>query len=265
MKLENFDVAIQTLNENLLKKAKQFPYPQNVVCIIKPLTTLEIIEEIPVSEEYITKVSNLIENITQLKKQDILIQEDINPLTKETDNRHIFLTFPDKSYVDKVYYSQPFFGCLLVHKLTHRIICPFLRYSTEACLMCSNSKNKKCTFDLCSECCVRQKNKLFDCTCVFNLTLKKEVISIKKENYTGERFESKCASCKENFDSECPNKMCWFCCIVQCRKLKCKAHEESIFSKNLRKKYFIFCYLTFWENSFFKKIVNILYYCAKEN
>jgi len=234
LKLETFDVSIQSLNENLLKKSKQFPNPSNVVCILKPLTTLEIIDEIPTSEEYITKVSNLLENITQLKKQDILIQEDINPITKELDDRHLFLTFPDKSYVDKVYYSQPFFGCLLVHKMIHRIICPFLRYSTEICLMCANNKNKKCSFDLCSECCVRQKNKVFDCSCVFNIAPPKEVISIKKENQRNEKVEYLCVVCKENFDLNCPNKMCLNCCNAQCRKIKCKVHEESFFSKALR-------------------------------
>ena len=227
------------MNENLLKKAKQFPNPHNVVCIIKPLTTLEIIDEIPTPEEYILKVSSLIETITQLKKQDVLIQEDLNPITKESDDRHIFLTFPDKSYVDKVYHSQPFFGCLLVHKMTHRIICPFLRYSTETCLMCANSKNKKCTFDLCSECCARQKNKIFECSCQFTFSVQKENVNVKKEKGVKVEKETNnsCVACINHFDLSCPNKMCQSCCNVQCRKIKCKTHDESFFSRNLRKKY----------------------------
>ena len=243
LKLENFDVCIQTLNENLLRKSKQFPYPQNVICIIKPLTTLEIIDEIPASEDYINKVSNLIESITQLKKQDILIQEDVNPLTKGSDDRHLFLTFPDKIYADKVYHSQPFFGCLLAHKMIHRIICPFLRYSTEACLMCSNAKNKKCVFDLCSECCVRQRNKGFECYCTFKFTPKKEFITVKNESNGEEKVDFCCVVCKENLEEDCANRMCLNCCVVQCRKLRCKTHEESFFNKSLRNQYSYFFFI----------------------
>jgi hypothetical protein len=111
--------------------------------IIKPLSTLEVVRELPVGEEYKRQIIQLVSTITQLRPQDFQVEEDTNCVTNEPDQQHVFVKLPSKAYVDILYNAQPYFGCLVAHKLSHIQICPFTRYHPDLCLMCSSKKVNK--------------------------------------------------------------------------------------------------------------------------
>ena len=113
---------------------------ENVLAIIKPLSTLEVVQELPTGDEYKQRIVQLVQTITQLKKHEFSVELELNPVTGEPDERHIYVILPSRGYVDKMYKCQPYFGCLIAQKLTHIQICPFLRYHPEMCLMCTSKK-----------------------------------------------------------------------------------------------------------------------------
>jgi len=108
--------------------------------IIKPLTTLEVVRELPVGDEYRRQIAQLVQTVTQLKQNEFQIEEGVNPVTYEPDQQHIFVSLPSKAYVDRLYNAQPYFGCLIAHKLSNIQICPFTRYHPDLCLMCASKK-----------------------------------------------------------------------------------------------------------------------------
>jgi hypothetical protein len=70
---------------------------------------------------------------------------------------YFIVTFSEKKYLDKFYLNQPYFGGAIVHKLIHPIFFPKIRNKTYShqnlCINCSEPKNPKCFFELCSNCC----------------------------------------------------------------------------------------------------------------
>ena len=113
---------------------------ENVLAIIKPLSTLEVVQELPTGMEYKERIVTLVQTITQLKPNDFSVELELNPVTGEPDDRHVYVILPSRAYVDKMYKAQPYFGCLVAQKLTHIQICPFLRYHPDMCLMCTSKK-----------------------------------------------------------------------------------------------------------------------------
>lgn len=229
-KLEKFDLTIAPLNEWILKSNTRFTNLENMICIIKPLTTLEIMDELPSDEGYLQKIVGLLENITELSCFEFKITEDINKITGSTLRNHLYITFPNPSYVDRVYNAQPLFGCLLVHKMSHNKICPFIKYNYELCLVCENPKNKTCLLDLCKKCCSKQKFKILNCDCGI------ESLSLVKINEENNLIENKyCEICKVIYVEKCANNLCETCCKVQFERLQCEEHEKPIFLKNILK------------------------------
>ena len=141
-RFENTDVDIKALSSDISKTFEFFNEPENVVCIIKPESNLEVVHELPHGEELIKKVQNLVQAILQLEQTQFTIEADINPITQDPDYNRIFVGLPNRSYVNRLYEAQPYFGALVCHKLTHVSICPKIRYSNTACLMCSSEKVK---------------------------------------------------------------------------------------------------------------------------
>ena len=99
--------------------------------IIKPLTTLDIISKVPTGTEYLTKLKNILLSITQLSDDDISLDTEVNLVTEEPDYQHVYVLMPSRDYVELVYHAQPLMGCLIVHKLAHIEITPFMRYSKK--------------------------------------------------------------------------------------------------------------------------------------
>ena len=128
------------MNQSFYKICDRNNQAENIVAIIKPLTTLEIAQYLPTGNEYIRQITQLVQTITQLPISEFTIEEDINPITDEKDQTHVFVKLPSKLYVDKLYSAQPYFGCLIAHKLAHIQLCPFLRSTSEMCLMCTSKK-----------------------------------------------------------------------------------------------------------------------------
>jgi len=50
LKLEKYDLCIQPLNRSLYNIADKMENPDLILVVIKPLTTLEVIEDIPQGE-----------------------------------------------------------------------------------------------------------------------------------------------------------------------------------------------------------------------
>ncbi len=88
------------------------------------------------------------------------------------------MCLPDKTYVKKLYDSQPFFGCLLVHKVTHPSLCPFVKYSKEVCVISDSEKSPGCIRDMNHDACARQlKTNL---QCVASSHIAKELMARRK-------------------------------------------------------------------------------------
>ncbi len=60
LKLEKYDVQIQCLNESMWKLLDNISAPQNVLVFIKPISSLEIVMNLPNGEEYIRTIHHLI-------------------------------------------------------------------------------------------------------------------------------------------------------------------------------------------------------------
>jgi len=146
--LEKYDVTISALGPSLYEISEKCANSENAIIIIKPLSTLEVVRELPTGEEYKKKIINLIQSVTQRFVNEFQIEEGVNPITGELDQQHIFVKLPSKADVDRLYNAQPYFGCLIAHKLSHIQICPFTRYHPDLCLMCSSKKVKNLEFKL---------------------------------------------------------------------------------------------------------------------
>lgn len=196
------------------------------------MTTLDITDEIPSDEIFLNKLSGLIETLTDLKESEFTLFEDENRIVEKKVNNYVFLVLPNQMLADKVYNSQPLLGSLLVHKLSHNKICPFVRSNSENCLVCEGKKSKECVLDLCGECCRVQKFKPVKCLCGG------EVQRVEEEG------KEICEGCGKSMRHvKCANFMCEKCCIVQTQRNQCFVHEEPLFFRNLPKEY-EYLYLT---------------------
>ncbi|KRX09647.1 hypothetical protein PPERSA_09317 [Pseudocohnilembus persalinus] len=233
MKMEKEDVQIQCMNDGFWKKQELFQEPENVLVIIKPLSTLEIVEEIPKRHEYTKTIHNLVQTITQLSYGQYEISPDINPVTDMPCQQHMYITLPSKEMVDKMYNAQPYLGCLVAHKLSHIQYLPFLRYHKNQCLQCNSKKEYNCIHDMCKSCCSRQKYGILECPCSYNL--QKTTQDQREEMVAKNPAEEDllCEKCTIYRDGECKNKLCQECCQAQAIKKSCPFHESSVYLRKL--------------------------------
>jgi len=224
---------------------------ENALLIIKPLSTLEVVRELPSGDEYLKQIINLIQNITQRYSNEFQIEEGVNPVTGEPDQQHIFVKLPSKIDTDRLYNAQPYFGCLIAHKLSHIQICPFTRYYPDLCLMCSSKKVKNftkfmtfiqeqtCIRDMCKDCCARQDHGFSMCKCSVQVS-QQNLASNKDLMDSGLTKDEICKNCSSTKDLNCRNKLCMTCCLVQAFRMDCPFHDESYYCKEMRTMYNIF-------------------------
>lgn len=193
-----------------------------------------MVHELPHGEELIKKVQNLVQAILQLEQTQFTIEADINPITQDPDYNRIFVGLPNRSYVNRLYEAQPYFGALVCHKLTHVSICPKIRYSNTACLMCSSEKNRNCIRDMCTDCCARQKHINLICPCSTHTI--QEMLSKRKEHIKDMSInpETVCEKCTNPRDASIANKLCVNCYMIQGSRTVESSVEESIYWKELK-------------------------------
>ena len=166
-KLKRYNVKISALSNDIMKApefySESITKPENVAVIIKPPGILEVMEELPDGPNLLMQVQQLVKIITQLDDNQFAIEPDMSPITREPDFSQIFVVLPDKNYVKKLYDSQPFFGCLLVHKLTHPMLCPFVKYSKDVCVISDSEKSPGCIRDMNHDACARQLKVYIPC------------------------------------------------------------------------------------------------------
>ena len=238
-------MKISALSTNLYKIAEAKPNANNTLAIIRPFTTLEAAESLPTGNEYIKSLIHLVHGVTQLDSQNFIIEEDRNPLTDEPDYQQVFVTLPSRQYVDRLYEAQPYFGCLVAHKLSHIQICSYQRYCADQCLMCSSKKSPSCIHDMCQDCCARQKFGTSVCKGSADvvqslLADRKEKANLlpsdwKERGHDGSmKSDALCEKCQNERDPSCSNGVCAVCCPIQAIRSKCKHHDESFYSRDLR-------------------------------
>ena len=114
--------------------------------------------KLPSKSERLKKFSEVIENTLKIDNTKYTITHCKNILSNESKSYNFFIViFSDKKYLDKFYYNQPYFGCVIVHKLIHPIFFPKLRNKTHLyqkfCINCNELKNPNCFYELCTNCC----------------------------------------------------------------------------------------------------------------
>ena len=173
-------------------------------------------QKLPSKSERLKKFSEVIENTLKIDNSKYCVTHCVNVLSSEMKSYNFFIiTFTEKKYLDKFYLNQPYFGGVIIHKLIHPIFFPKLRNKTlshqNLCINCSEPKNPKCFFELCSNCCNYKftnptnnyiKNilhqKLGQCPC--NISKQQNIISPvpKFEDYIIQKFNSM-PNCGEAF------------------------------------------------------------------
>ena len=173
-------------------------------------------QKLPSKSERLKKFSEVIENTLKIDNSKYSVTHCVNVLSSEMKSYNFFIiTFTEKKYLDKFYLNQPYFGGVIIHKLIHPIFFPKLRNKTlshqNLCINCSEPKNPKCFFELCSNCCNYKftnptnnyiKNilhqKLGQCPC--NISKQQNIISPvpKFEDYIIQKFNSM-PNCGEAF------------------------------------------------------------------
>ena len=148
--LEDIKNIINKISVDKLQNACLMAIP--VSCIAKNDSKL------PSKAERIKKFPEVIENILKIDNSKYIISHCTNILSNEMKSYDYFtVIFTEKSYLNKFYLNQPYFGGIIIHKLIHPIFFPKLRNKTYSyrnlCINCNNLKNPKCFFELCSNCC----------------------------------------------------------------------------------------------------------------
>jgi len=233
LKLEKYDVTISALSQSIYEISEQCANSETTLLIMRPLSTLEVVRELPNGDEYTKQITSIIQNVTQRFPNEFQIQEGINPVTGETDQQHILVKLPTKADVDRLYNAQPYLGCLIAHKLSHVQIFPFMRYHPNLCLTCSSFKEPSCIRDMCKDCCSRQDHGFSMCRCSVqvsqqNLAASKELLD------SGLSKEDLCQNCSSKRDGNCKNNRCMTCCLVQAFRCECPTHDGSYYCKTMR-------------------------------
>ena len=154
-------ISIQPLLEdvkNIINKIPTEKLPYACLMAIPVSCIAKNDSKLPSKAERIKKFPEVIENLLKIDSSKYVIAHCTNILSNEMKSYDYFtVIFNEKSYLDKFYLNQPYFGGIIIHKLIHPIFFPKLRNKTYSyrnlCINCNNPKNPKCFFELCTHCC----------------------------------------------------------------------------------------------------------------
>ena len=154
-------ILIQPLLEDIKNIIERIPtdkIPNSCLMAIPVSLMAKNENKLPSKSERLKKFSEVIENTLKIDSSKYTINHCKNILSNESKSYNFFIViFSEKKFLDKFYYNQPYFGCVIVHKLIHPIFFPKLRNKTplyqKLCINCNELKNPKCYFELCQNCC----------------------------------------------------------------------------------------------------------------
>ena len=154
-------ILIQPLLEDIKNIINRIPSEKLINSCLLTIPVSSVVKndsKLPSKSERLKKFSEVIENTLKIDNSKYSISHCVNVLSSEMKSYNYFIvTFSEKKYLDKFYLNQPYFGGAIVHKLIHPIFFPKIRNKTYShqnlCINCSEPKNPKCFFELCSNCC----------------------------------------------------------------------------------------------------------------
>ena len=154
-------ILIQPLLEDIKNIINRIPSEKLINSCLLTIPVSSVAKndsKLPSKSERLKKFSEVIENTLKIDNSKYSISHCVNVLSSEMKSYNYFIvTFSEKKYLDKFYLNQPYFGGAIVHKLIHPIFFPKIRNKTYShqnlCINCSEPKNPKCFFELCSNCC----------------------------------------------------------------------------------------------------------------
>ena len=234
-KFEKFDITLQSLMEDIKNVIDSVSNILTSCIVVVPISNIvKNYKKIPQKAERNKKFAELIEKTLGINDTQYTLSNCHNMINSELLSYDYFVvTFTSKELLDKFYYLQPYFEAVIVHKLSHLKFFPFLRNKSikwrNLCINCNKEKNHQCYFDLCSDCCNKQKNYIKDiitsklglCPC------SKDITDIDMTS------QDKCEICKVNeINDKCVNKLCDECCRIQIIPEKlCYIHHNKYSSK----------------------------------
>ena len=115
---------------------------------------------LPPKNQVIPEIISLASSITGLNESSIRAEASTNPLSGNFSVREFYLEFPTSESAHKFFTEQPYFQFFIAHKLSHLIVCPFIK-TANVCLVCS--RLKECLHDMCAECCGKFSNSPLYC------------------------------------------------------------------------------------------------------
>lgn len=233
-KLGREDIKLESLCNNLVKSHQKYREPEKVCVLVTPPSSMEVVEELPKAEDLIAQILNVVQMVTQLEPHQISLETDINTITGEKDYRHVFVSLPNRQFVDRVYEAQPFFGCLVCHKLVHPQVTPFLRFSSDVCLMCPNLKDANNLMDMCLDCAAKQKVTHIVCPTV---APKVQELQLRRKEFAKERGVPLDAVCEKSPNLKLkgdPNNLSKAAYLVQASSIKELRHERSCYWEHLK-------------------------------
>lgn len=146
--------------ENVFKRMLSLDINPAKICVIYETPSGKYRHNLPPKNQVIPEVISLASLITGLPESSIRAEASVNPISGNFSVREFYLEFPTPEFCQKFFADQPYFQFLIAHKLSHLIVCPFIK-SPNLCLVCP--RPKECLHDLCSECCGRFSSSPLHC------------------------------------------------------------------------------------------------------
>lgn len=132
--------VVTSIPNDLSEAHGLFGEPEKVIALAKPPSYLEVASEIPSGPSLFEQLKSVIKVITRLDYQEFTIEPDKDSITGEYDFRQFYVHLPTKSLADLVYDSQPYFGCIIAHKITHLNVFGYQRFARDVCMVSDEEK-----------------------------------------------------------------------------------------------------------------------------